>query len=749
MPPTLWSSAPKSTRRTSTPASDSVPLTNRTGDYVFPLLVPGTYTVKVEHPGFKTYTRSGIVVRVNDQVAINVALEVGQANQTVEVKAESPLLDTSSASMGQVIESRTINELPLKDGMVVTMATLSPGVIFTPESAGYVRPFDTSSPSTMSIDGTRSGSNQFMMDGAPNMQGTQIAYSPPPGVVEEFKVQSATFDASSGFMGGASHQHEPEIGRQHAPRPDLLLHAEPGVHGRQVFPPRRRQTAVPAVSLGRQHERPRRSFRSCTTASNRTFFMYGYEGIWSFDPVSLGGRGRADRRHAHGRFLQPARSRIALSDLRSVFDPARGQRAVQPPAAAEQHHSRRAGSTRRPRRSPPCGTLRTRPARWTARTITPRARTRRTPTGTTSSASITTSRRSSASMSARTSRTCSGPRTSGITSLSATTSSATTRASAFDDVYTISPRFFVNARYTLTRFITGNDTYQEDFDLAGLGFSPTYVNQINGVDPRYYKLPNINVTGYSSLGGVSPQQQRRHRHSRGGGELHLDAGRARPAVRVRLSRLPPQQFQSREFGRDRSTSTPPGPAARSTTLRPRRWARASRSSSTAFPGQRQSFTINDSYADQSKVPALFLQDDWKISRKFTLSLGLRYERPTPVTERYNRSVRGFDASVASPIQAQALANYARNPDPGAAGQPVQGMGGLTFAGVNGQPRELWKSNQNLIMPRIGFAYSHHAEDRAARRLRHLLRRARRGQREREPDRLHAVHGPGAHPSTTA
>src|SRR5258706_511108 len=105
--------------------------------------------------------------------------------------------------MGQVIDSRSIMELPLKDGMVLIMATYSPGVIFTPESAGYIRPFDTSSPSTMSIDGTRSGSNQFMMDGAPNMQGTQVAYSPPPGVVEEFKVQSANFDAASGG-GGAS-----------------------------------------------------------------------------------------------------------------------------------------------------------------------------------------------------------------------------------------------------------------------------------------------------------------------------------------------------------------------------------------------------------------------------------------------------------------------------------------------------------------------------------------------------------------
>src|SRR5688572_13323897 len=149
-------------------------LSNRTGDYIFPLLVPGSYTVTVENPGFKKYSRGGIVVRVNDQVTIDVQLEVGESSQTVNISAETPLLDTSSASIGHVVDSRTIMELPLKDGMVLTMATLAPGVIFTPESAGYVRPFDTGSPSTMSIDGTRSGSNQFMMDGAPNMQGTQV-----------------------------------------------------------------------------------------------------------------------------------------------------------------------------------------------------------------------------------------------------------------------------------------------------------------------------------------------------------------------------------------------------------------------------------------------------------------------------------------------------------------------------------------------------------------------------------------------
>src|SRR4051812_41132305 len=62
-------------------------LSNRTGDYMFPLLVPGTYTITAENPGFKKYTRTGIVVRVNDQVTIDVQLEVGEASQSVNVSA--------------------------------------------------------------------------------------------------------------------------------------------------------------------------------------------------------------------------------------------------------------------------------------------------------------------------------------------------------------------------------------------------------------------------------------------------------------------------------------------------------------------------------------------------------------------------------------------------------------------------------------------------------------------------------------
>jgi outer membrane receptor protein involved in Fe transport len=75
------------------------------------------------------------------------------------------------------------------------------------------------------------------------------------------------------------------------------------------------------------------------------------------------------------------------------------------------------------------------------------------------------------------------------------------------------------------------------------------------------------------------------------------------------------------------------------------------------------FPINDSYAEQSKTWSLYYQDDWKLTSNLTLSLELRYELEEPLTERFNRTVRGFDAVSPSPIEPEVRANYARRPIP--------------------------------------------------------------------------------------
>ena len=677
-------------------------VTNRTGDYIFPLLVPGSYSVKVEHPGFKTYTRTGIVVRVNDQVAINVSLEVGQASQSVQVNAEAPLLDTSSASMGQVVDSRTILELPLKDGMVVIMATYAPGVIFTPESAGYIRPFDTSSPSTMSIDGTRSGSNQFMMDGAPNMQGTQIAYSPPPGVVEEFKVQSATFDASSGFMGGASLNMSLKSGTN-------------GVHGQVYYfmqNPVFTANKFFRLAAGKPQFRLYRwggnvsgpvDIPKIYNGHNRTFFMYGYEGIWSFDPspwvvesvptaaqrtgdlsdlltqggsryqiydpfsIAAAGNGRFSRapvpgNRIPGNLINPVARKIAalwdLPNQAGTFDGTNNYTKGKNAQDTYWNHIVRVDHNVSEKQ------------RLYVRT------------------NFTDLQR---------------PENIRHNDAVGDNFYRYNKGFAFDHVYTVSPSLFVNTRYTLTRFITGYTPFQQGFDLAGLGFSPDFIKQINSVDPRYLKLPNFSVSGYSSLGGVNARQNMAT-------DIHEAAANVTHIVRSHTLHY---GFAYRVYRRNQFVLNNSAGLFNFDST----WTRGPLDNSPASPiGQglasflyglpaSGTFVINDSYADQSAVPAVFVQNDWKLSRKLTLSLGLRYERPSPVTERYNRSIRDFDSNVVSPIQAQALANYAKSPIPELPVSQFKVLGGLNYAGVNGLPRTLWKSNQNLFMPRIGFAYS--------------------------------------------
>jgi hypothetical protein len=177
------------------------------GAYFIPFLIPGRYRVEVEASGFQKYAQSGITVSVNSQVRVDVTLQVGAITESVTVTADAPLLETATATMGQVVDRRKVEAMPLNGRMIFMLNRLAQGVIWQTPTFGAtgtsgLRPFDNLGGSAWSMNGGRLTSNEFLLDGAPNSTRGRYNFAPPVDAVEEFKIQTNSFDAQYGRTGG-------------------------------------------------------------------------------------------------------------------------------------------------------------------------------------------------------------------------------------------------------------------------------------------------------------------------------------------------------------------------------------------------------------------------------------------------------------------------------------------------------------------------------------------------------------------
>src|SRR6202789_3041624 len=110
--------------------------TGNEGLYSFVNVVPGIYRLDIEKPGFKDFTRSDVVAQVQQDTHIDATLPVGQVTETVEVTAETPLLQVETSSLGQVVEQRKANELPLNGRNIFNLITISPAAVAQGGSGG-------------------------------------------------------------------------------------------------------------------------------------------------------------------------------------------------------------------------------------------------------------------------------------------------------------------------------------------------------------------------------------------------------------------------------------------------------------------------------------------------------------------------------------------------------------------------------------------------------------------------------------
>lgn len=178
-----------------------VSLTDADGFYRAPQLRPAVYTITVTAAGFSTAVREGIEARVNDRLRVDMPLQVGAVTESVVVTGSAPLLQTEDATIGQVVDNQKIVELPLNGRSWLQLALLSPGAV-------TYGTYDSYNPQSqvMNLGGNRTSQTDFLIDGADNnsfvIAGGAQAH-PPVDSLQEFKVQTNNYAADTGRLGGA------------------------------------------------------------------------------------------------------------------------------------------------------------------------------------------------------------------------------------------------------------------------------------------------------------------------------------------------------------------------------------------------------------------------------------------------------------------------------------------------------------------------------------------------------------------
>jgi hypothetical protein len=660
-------------------------VTESDGVYAARFLVPGTYRIEVTMPGFSKFVQSGFPLAIGQNATLNVQLKLGSVSETIEVHGGSSLLDTTSGGLGQVIDREVIEDMPLNGRMVFMLNRLAGGVnwqvpTFGATGTSGLRPFDNQGGSAWSLNGGRLATNEFLLDGAPNSTRGRYNFSPPVDAVEEFKIQTNTYDAQYGHTGGGVVNTTLKTGANE-------------LHGRAWdFIKNDRFNANNALNNTLGQERPpytAHQYGGLATGpirKSKTFFMASFEGlrervpfpITTSVPTELEKRG--DFSQSGLTIYDPLTTRTVGGQL--VRDPFPGnvipadrispialrilQQIYPSPNVPGQRLTNFANPVNKGRYDYDAELLRLdHYFASSSRSFLTLYRNHR------------DEFRSNNGLQGTFANQGQWPQT------------RENHGGILDWVGTRGSRTLLNARVGFTRFTEASaQTDVKEFDRGTLGF----VN----LPGRY--LPRIDLAEYTGIGvggeglGVvdntaSAQASFTHSFSRHTLKIGGDYRNIRSN--------PSSSGNSNGFFNFTRAFTRRDPNAADNT---------SGSSVASFLlGYPESANVGagNARALQWNYLALFVHDDVRVSPKLTLNLGLRWDFESAVTERHGRMVRGFAFDQRSP-----LADPVKNA-PGASECPACAdlKGGLLFAGVDGVPRGLFNEDKNNVQPRVGFSYS--------------------------------------------
>jgi len=648
------------------------------GYYIAPLLQPGSYRVEVSSSGFKKYVQEGIILQVNQQARVDVALAVGEVTESVMVSADAVTLETTTSGIGKVVDNRRIVDLPLNTRNVYSLVFLTPGLAGTVgNNYGDMR---------YSVNGARVRTMDTLIDGvtathATVTGGSGISVFPSVDAIEEFKVMGSNYPAEFGRSQGnvLNVIFKSGTNQIHGSAYEFLRNSV--LDSNNFFDNR----------IGRKLSSFKRSQFGGTISgpikSDKTFFMGAYEGLRSNNfanrvftvPTELERRGDFTRTFAANgqqiRVFDPfsTRPNPAGGFIRdqfpnntipaSRFDPVAvnvikfypQSNTVGNPVTNQNNYSQ-------------SGTARQNLDQFDVR----------------ADHNISPTQKFFARYSHRTYE--NDPLISFPQDLTVAEGRVIeqdrVRGAVADYTNTLSPNTILTVRLGFARTLYV-------FDNQALGFLPSSLGLPASIDAAVDRqmFPSFGASNFVGLGGNDHRWNAFMSYTALANLTKIQGAHTwKAGFEGRLMRVNVWEARSSgSFSFGAGMTQGPNPNQASAT------AGFSMASFLLGSGSGGNLIQNwKNVASQNFYLAGYIQDDWRVTRKLTLNLGLRYDIETPRTERYNR-MNYFDPFAPSPL-ARRVPQYPNL------------RGGVVFVGVDGNSRHQFDWDRNNWAPRLGLAY---------------------------------------------
>lgn len=663
---------------------------NTAGVYVFDFVSPGTYTLTVNMDGFRSYVQENILVQTRGDITVNAKLEVGGVTETVRVTEAPVAVQFNKTTMETTLDTKMSNSLPLINRHPILLLQIDPQVVFTSTSAEQ-SPYHHWAGSRLDVGGGTELKNDILIDGSPNTWGPKTNYVPAMDAVSELNVQQNATDAEFGHSAGGI----------------ISLQMKSGTndwHGTAYFFGRNPKLNALANRITRSPNVVRHNVWGVTGSTpikkNKLFNFFAYEGQNLREPVDQILTLPTDLERT-GNFSQ---SRNINGGQRTIYDP-----------MTTQFNAAANTSTRTPFAGNmiPASRIDPTSARFLRDVWQPNN----------AGDDITNSRNYKNTFPriyeyynwsdrvdwnvndawkvfgrfSRLHTNVASPNPSGTPAGSTGGSERNSLTAAGDAVWTINPRIVFNIRGSynkpVDRFI---DPVAEvkDYENFWPG-NPWFQSYGSRIPQQYYPGVAVGGSGFGrgsywysapdfwNMQSKVSMQMGRH-YVKVGGEFRRFRGNS--------GFFQPIQFR---FGPQHTADTFINPDTR---VRGHEWA-------TALLGVLSDDTrarVDVLYAARNNFYGFYVQDDFKISQKWTLNIGLRYEYDTPIVDTTNRLSRYLDLN--NPIPEFQGANAPQLPAEVMAIRRTAPQYNGAWVFTDEKNRQAYNAPKNLFMPRVGLAY---------------------------------------------